>query len=116
MSHYPDFIRKYGASDNFDMEHGEASHKFHVKAFYSLTNKHATFLQQIVRYGVRKLNAIACEDIEMYRDSVPTALTSEQQQRSATVPARAFHLNLLHNLPRATEQNLIRYAGLDPKI
>ena len=39
MTHYTSFIRDFGAADNYDTEHSEAGHKYHVKDFYGRTNK-----------------------------------------------------------------------------
>ena len=39
MSYYTSFIQDYRAVDNFDTEHSEAGHKYHIKGFYKRMNK-----------------------------------------------------------------------------
>ncbi len=39
MTYYTSCIQNFGTVDNFDMEHSEAEHKYHVKDFYRRTNK-----------------------------------------------------------------------------
>jgi hypothetical protein len=48
MTHYASGIWEYGAADNFDTEHSEAEHKYHVKAFYGKTNKRQGYICKIV--------------------------------------------------------------------
>src|SRR5436305_12908311 len=47
MTYYTTFIWEFGAADNFDIEHSEARHKFHVKEFYVRTNKWQGYEGQI---------------------------------------------------------------------
>ena len=53
MTHYASGIREYGAADNFDTEHSEARHKYHVKAFYRRTNKCRGYEDQICLHNIR---------------------------------------------------------------
>ena len=39
MTHYVNFIYKYGSVDGFDTSHDEVAHKYLVKAFYDQINK-----------------------------------------------------------------------------
>ena len=114
QSHYPDFIRRYGAADNFDTEHGEANHKFHVKDFYDRTNKRETYLEQLVGHSIRRLNAIATEDIRLFRESNPVTTKCKEPQATVTLPTRSLGLKALPNVPKADEYITMKRFGLNP--
>ncbi|TAQ90574.1 hypothetical protein B7494_g1099 [Chlorociboria aeruginascens] len=56
LSHYPDFIRRYGAPNGFDTGHMEAPHKFLLKSFYERSNKNNTWTVQIASHNSRDTN------------------------------------------------------------
>ena len=116
MTHYIDWIRRYGAADNFDTEHAEALHKILVKAHYNLTNKREGFLEQLIRHSQRRLSAITTADIELHLSTNPSTLTNQQTAAAVTAPTRAIELKLIEGLPLAREERSMRGKGLDTKL
>lgn len=114
--HYPEYIRQYGAADNFDTEHSEANHKFHVKDFYDRTNKRETYLEQLIGHSIRRLNAIATEDIRSFEDSNKHTNVHKDKEplETNTLPTGCLKLDLIDGLPRVEEKCKIRSYGLNP--
>ena len=69
MTHYISCIREYGAADNFDTEHSEAAHKYHVKAFYGRTNKRQGYEDQICLHNTRRINMLTMTNILFHKKS-----------------------------------------------
>jgi len=63
MTHYAQHIHQYDSADNIDTEHSEATHKFLVKAFFSQTNKHKSFQQQLLLHNICHLNLTAMKNL-----------------------------------------------------
>ena len=61
LSHYPTFIRRYGAPNGFDTGHIEAPYKFLLKSFYERTNKNDTWTGQIASHNSRDTNRKAMD-------------------------------------------------------
>jgi hypothetical protein len=53
ISHYPEFIRRFGAACGVDTQHSEAGHRYHLKDFYTRTNKHKDYMNQIFKHNIR---------------------------------------------------------------
>ncbi len=73
ITHYTSCIWDFGATDNFDMEHNKAGHKYYVKDFYGRTNKRQGYENQICLYNTRRINMIAMEDMLFHRQTRYTA-------------------------------------------
>ncbi len=71
LSHYADFIRKYGAADGYDTSHDEAKHKYMIQEFYDRTNKRETFQAQLIEHNERRLNILAMKDIVRHAGEQP---------------------------------------------
>lgn len=56
-------IRKFGSADGYDTAMFEAGHKYIVKEWYPLTNKRATFEQQIFEHNQRAVKILAMHDL-----------------------------------------------------
>jgi len=67
MTHYAQHICQYGSADNIDTEHSEAAHKFLVKAFFSQTNKHKSFQQQLLLHNICHLNLTAMKNLILWK-------------------------------------------------
>ncbi len=67
MTHYAQHIRQYDSADNIDTEHSEAAHKFLVKTFFSWTNKHKSFQQQLLLHNICHLNLIAMKNLILWK-------------------------------------------------
>ncbi len=63
MTHYAQHIHQYDSADNIDTEHSEATHKFLVKVFFSQTNKHKSFQQQLLLHNTCHLNLTAIKNL-----------------------------------------------------
>ncbi len=67
MTHYAQHIHQYDSADNIDTEHSEAAHKFLVKAFFSWTNKHKSFQQQLLLHNICYLNLTAMKNLILWK-------------------------------------------------
>ncbi len=92
MTHYTSFIRDFGAADNFDTEHSEAGHKYHVKDFYGRTNKRHGYEGQICLHNTRRINMLAMEDVLFHAQSRHTTQSNDQIRAQVSVPAREMNL------------------------
>ncbi len=63
MTHYAEFIRKFGVADEYDISHDEARHKYMIKEYYFRTNKQDGFQEQLIHHNSRRLNVLVMEDI-----------------------------------------------------
>jgi len=63
LSHYADFIRRWGALDGYNTDMMEAAHKFLLKAFYGMTNKGHLYQNQIARHNTRYTNLWAMSSV-----------------------------------------------------
>ena len=86
MTHYTSCIREYGAADNFDTEHSEAAHKYHVKAFYGRTNKHQDYESQICLHNTRRINMLAMTNILFHKKSRYTTQSGNDIEAQVSVP------------------------------
>lgn len=84
LTHYVDFIRRYGSAQNFDTCYGEAAHKFLLKDFFPRTNKSQKFDRQILDHNIRRVNMLAMADLLQYRDS---------RRRTTSDAALDIHVN-----------------------
>ncbi len=73
MSHYANFIRRFSSTDSVNTSHSKAGHKYHLKAFYSWTNKGETYLDQIFAHNIQRQNKLAISSLLLYK-STATAL------------------------------------------
>ncbi len=67
MTHYAQHLHQYDSADNIDTEHSEATHKFLVKAFFSQTNKHKSFQQQLLLHNICHLNLTAMKNLILWK-------------------------------------------------
>jgi len=67
MTHYAQHIHQYDSADNIDTEHSEAAHKFLVKVFFSQTNKHKSFQQQLLLHNICHLNLSAMKNLILWK-------------------------------------------------
>ena len=92
MTHYTSCIQKYRAADNFDTEHSEAAHKYHVKAFYGRTNKRQGYKDQIYLYNTRRINMLAMTNILFHKKSRYTTQSGNDIEAQVSVPTRPQNL------------------------
>jgi hypothetical protein len=92
MTHYTSFIQDFGAADNFDTEHSEAGHKYHVKDFYGRTNKQHGYEGQICLHNTRRINILAMEDVLFHDHSRHTTQRNNQITAQVSAPAREINL------------------------
>jgi hypothetical protein len=86
MTHYSSCIQEYGAADNFDTEHSEAAHKYHVKAFYRRTNKRQGYENQICLYNTRHINILVMTNVLFHRKSRYTTQSGNNIEAQVSVP------------------------------
>ena len=95
MTHYTSCIREYGAADNFDTEHSEAAHKYHVKAFYGRTNKRQGYEDQICLHNTRRINMLAMANVLFHKKSRYTTQSGNNIEAQVSVPTRPQNLSQL---------------------
>jgi hypothetical protein len=113
MTHYTTCIREYGAADNFDTEHSEAGHKYHVKAFYGRTNKRRGYEDQICLHNTRRNNMLAMENVIFYRESKHTTQTSNNIEAQVSMPSRMLNLTRLGWAVDLTRRHDLQLRGLN---
>jgi hypothetical protein len=86
MSHYVEYIRRFGSADGTDTSHSEAGHKYHLKAFYSRTNKGEEYMNQIFAHTIRRQNELSMSNMIF---SKHTASTSQGNDRIETYGTKA---------------------------
>ena len=110
MTHYASCIREYGAADNFDTEHSEAAHKYHVKAFYGRTNKRQGYEDQICLHNTRRINMLAMTNVLFYKKSRYITQSGEAQ---VSVPTQPQNLSQLGWEINHTNSNNICLRGFN---
>jgi hypothetical protein len=113
MTHYTSCIRDFGAADNFDTEHSEAGHKYHVKAFYGRTNKRQGYEDQICLHNTRRINMIAMENMLFHKQTRYTTQANEDIRAQVSVPARMQNLTHIGWTVDLTQRKKLRLRGLN---
>jgi len=67
MIHYAQHIHQYDSTDNIDTEYSEIAHKFLIKIFFSQTNKHKSFQQQLLLHNTHHLNLITMKNLILWK-------------------------------------------------
>jgi hypothetical protein len=84
LSHYAEFIRRFGAPNGFDTEHLEAPHKFLLKQFYDRTNKNDEYLIQIAEHNTRANNLKAMAHRVLFYFTTTSEINIEVPTRVTT--------------------------------
>src|SRR6266436_1200354 len=113
MTHYSSCIQEYGAADNFDTEHSEAAHKYHVKAFYGRTNKRQGYENQICLHNTRRINILAMTNVLFHRKSRYTTQSGNNIEAQVSVPTQQQNLSQLGWEISHTNSCNIRLQGFD---
>jgi hypothetical protein len=113
MTHYTSCIREYGAADNFDTEHSEAAHKYHVKAFYGRTNKRQGYEDQICLHNTRRINMLAMTNVLFHKKSRYTTQSGNDIEAQVSVPTRPQNLSQLGWEINHTNSNNICLRGFN---
>ena len=95
MTHYIDFIRRFGAADNTDTSHSEAAHKYLIKVFYGRTNKQDDFMVQILHHNLRRNKLQAMEDNLKHQEIRRDSYSNQDEQLYITQPTRKINLTEL---------------------
>jgi len=61
--HYAQHIHQYESADNINTEYSEITYKFLIKIFFSQTNKHKNFQQQLLFHNIHYLNLITMKNL-----------------------------------------------------
>jgi len=70
MIHYAQHIHWYDSADNIDTEYSEIAQKFLIKIFFSQTNKHKSFQQQLLLHNTHYLNLITMKNLILWKKNV----------------------------------------------
>jgi hypothetical protein len=93
ITYYTSFIWDFGAADNYDTEHSEAGHKYHVKDFYRRTNKKRGYQGQICLHNTQQMNILAMEDVLFHDQSRHSTQGNNQIKAQVSVPTWKMNLN-----------------------
>ena len=115
MTHYPEYIRLYGAADGVDTSHGEAAHKYQIKEYYGRTNKRDTYLDQLVLLNIRRVKVISMEAILAHRllEKVRKSPSEKLILSHNTRPSKAVPLAKLGIKLSATEALEVKMHRLE---
>ncbi len=113
MTHYAQHIRQYGSADNIDTEHSEAAHKFLVKAFFSQTNKHKSFQQQLLLHNTCHLNLTAMKDLILWKKMQNSVIKKNLMIALMTQSSQAILLCRISGLPLRQKRKWVWHEGLD---
>jgi hypothetical protein len=113
MSHYTTYIREYGAANNFNTEHSEAGHKYHIKAFYRRTNKRQGYEDQLCLHNTRRNNMLAMKNVIFYRETKYTTQTSNNIDVQVSMPSRMQNLTRLGWAVNLTDCHDLQLRGLN---
>ena len=116
MTHYTSFIRDFGAADNYDTEHSEAGHKYHVKDFYGRTNKNRGYQGQICLHNTRRMNMLAMEDVLFHDQSGHSTQGNNQIKAQVSVPTREMNLNKVGWTVDLASRHRLQSYGLNTKF
>ena len=111
MTHYIDFIKKYGSATGFDTCYGEAAHKYLMKEFFPRTNKGETFQQQILLHNTRRHNMVAMADMILYRKTIVQSQAEADMEPELSKPSRD-RLDLLQLGMECSPVDVCHLAGL----
>ena len=94
VTHYMDYIRRFGTLDGVDTAHGESAHPIIVKEPYKRTNKRKDFEDQIIRHDARRLAMSSIENTYLVQNtSGQHALEADERLcAKVTTPSRALDL------------------------
>jgi len=98
MTHYAQHIHQYGSADNIDTEHSEAAHKFLVKVFFSWTNKHKSFQQQLLLHNTHHLNLTAMKNLILWKKTQNSVIKKDLMVALMTQSSQAILLCRISDL------------------
>ncbi len=114
MSHYMDFISRFGCTEGTDTDHSESAHKYLIKDYYDRTNKRADFEEQILLHNERREKMNCLEAALLLHMANPTALEKNQLDAQVTQPSAAMDLSVYHELDLcSSERAYMKSLGLD---
>ena len=88
MTHYREFIQRYGSLMGTDSGVGEVGHKTMLKEFFSRTNKGRKYEQQILWHNIRKVNSLAMKDVIFYHHTRAGTSTDTRDEVQVNKPTR----------------------------
>ncbi len=113
MTHYAQHIHQYGSADNIDTEHSEAAHKFLVKAFFSQTNKHKSFQQQLLLHNTCHLNLTAMKDLILWKKTQNSVIKKDLMIALMTQSSQTILLCRISDLSLWQKRKWVWHEDLD---
>lgn len=113
ITHYPEFIRRFGGADGSDTSHPEAAHKYLLKAFYGRTNKREGFLTQILHHNTRRTRMQAMEDVLLSQALEPFTISDQVDDVKVTRPTKMRNLQDLNWILSDEDRHVLRQFGLE---
>jgi hypothetical protein len=116
LSHYPDFVRRYGAPDGYNTDIFEAGHKHFLKEYYNRTNKSVTYQEQIALHNTRSTNLLAMDNI--FLTHMTTSSMIQEEINSHTTIIGRDPIDLINKgivLSNLVQQTKLRQLKLNPR-
>jgi len=113
MTHYAQHIHQYDSADNIDTEHSEAAHKFLVKAFFSQTNKHKSFQQQLLLHNTHYLNLTAMKNLILWKKMQNSVIKKNLMIALMTQLSQAILLCRISDLFLQQKRKWVQCEGLN---
>ena len=101
-------IRLLGTPDGYTTQVFERAHVDYLKNYYGRTNKHADYLEQILRHDIGHANMNTMRDTVNYRDTeaVPHTRQRTQEEEKRTEAGNALNLTAL-GWPAIDEESVL---------
>ncbi len=113
MTHYAQHIHQYSSADNIDTEHSEATHKFLVKVFFSWTNKHKSFQQQLLLHNICHLNLTAMKNLILWKKTQNSVIKKNLMIALMTQSSQTILLCRISDLPLWQKRKWVWHEGLN---
>ncbi len=95
MTHYTNFIHWYNVVNNVNMKYEKICHRHLIKKFFDHTNKHDTFLNQLIHHNTRHLNLLAMKNVLLYEKTKFIQVKKNVMNAMIITLCRAINLSRL---------------------
>ncbi len=95
MIYYANFIRWYDIINNVNTKYEKICHKHLIKKFFDCTNKHDTFLNQLIHHNIRHFNLLAMKNVLLYEKTKFIQVKKNVMSAMITTLCRAIDLSKL---------------------
>jgi len=115
MTHYANFIHWYDIVDNVNTKYEKICHKHLIKKFFDCTNKHDTFLNQLIHHNTRHFNLLAMKNVLLYEKTKFIQIKKNTMSAMITILCWTINFSKLSILVFHAQCYQILDARLDSK-